>query len=332
MIVAKLMTRSVLFVAPDTPVRTIAHLLVEHGISAVPVADNGEPVGIVSETDLVARKSSSARDRGWLSSLLKSDGNTHQAFVDVFRSDLTARDVMTSPVITVQETADLSDVLRLMIAHSVKRLPVVKNHRITGIISRADLLRALANTHIGEHSAARKTANPFYALDALFSHRHANDAEPAPPLTVAHEAPPVISAAAFRGAIDEFKMRSTQSAAIERRRSAERHTREIEAILDAHANEDFWRQMLLNARTAASNGLVEIEVLRFPADACSDNGRMINNAEHDWASTLRGQPAEIWHRWLKELKPQGFHLAARIVNYPDGMPGDIGLFLIWGHA
>ena len=56
---------------------------------------------------------------------------------------------------------------------------------------------------------------------------------------------------------------------------------------------------------------------------------MINMAETGWPSTLRGEAAELWLRWSKELQPRGFRLAARTIDYPDGLPGDIGLFLVW---
>ena len=70
-------------------------------------------------------------------------------------------------------------------------------------------------------------------------------------------------------------------------------------------------------------------LLRFPKQLCRDGGRAIGMREPDWPATLRGQAAEIYLRWMRELKPRGFHLAARVLEFPGGMPGDIGLFLIW---
>jgi len=71
-------------------------------------------------------------------------------------------------------------------------------------------------------------------------------------------------------------------------------------------------------------------LLRFPSDLCSDGGRKIDVAERGWEETLRGEAAEIYDRWRKELKPQGFGLSARIVSYEEGIIGDIGLYLTWG--
>jgi len=71
-------------------------------------------------------------------------------------------------------------------------------------------------------------------------------------------------------------------------------------------------------------------LLRFPSQLCSDGGRAVNVPDPEWPSTLRGEAAEIYLRWSHDLKPQGFHLAARVADFPDGMPGDIGLFIVWG--
>jgi hypothetical protein len=71
-------------------------------------------------------------------------------------------------------------------------------------------------------------------------------------------------------------------------------------------------------------------LLRFPVELCSDGGRAVNVPDPNWPQTLRGEAAEMYLRWERDLKPCGFHLAARIVDFPGGMPGNIGLFLIWG--
>lgn len=72
-------------------------------------------------------------------------------------------------------------------------------------------------------------------------------------------------------------------------------------------------------------------LLRFPSDLCSDGGRKIDVAEEGWEVTLRGEAAELYNRWRRELKPQGFGLSARIVSFEDqGIIGDLGLFLTWG--
>ena len=101
-------------------------------------------------------------------------------------------------------------------------------------------------------------------------------------------------------------------------------------LIGTHISDGSWRHLLHEARTAAEQGLKEFLLLRFPSQVCSDGGRAVNVPDQDWPTTLRGEAAEIYLRWSHDLQPQGFHLSARVVDFPDGMPGDIGLFLVWG--
>ena len=80
---------------------------------------------------------------------------------------------------------------------------------------------------------------------------------------------------------------------------------------------------------AAERGLNEVQVYRFPNALCSDHGRRINNSEPDWYETLDGRPKAAYEFWRDHLRPLGFHLRAQVLDYPGGMPGDIGLFLTW---
>jgi hypothetical protein len=86
---------------------------------------------------------------------------------------------------------------------------------------------------------------------------------------------------------------------------------------------------MLRVRQAAERGDHHILVLRFPSAMCSDSGRAINNALPGWENTLVGVPEQILHIWQEHLKPLGFHLSAEVLETPDGMPGDIGLFCRW---
>ena len=85
-----------------------------------------------------------------------------------------------------------------------------------------------------------------------------------------------------------------------------------------------------NARQAAENGQKEFMLLGFPSQLCSDGGRAINALEPNSPRTLRGGAAQIYMRWERNLKPHGFRLTARMLDFPGGIPGDIGLFLAWG--
>lgn len=70
-------------------------------------------------------------------------------------------------------------------------------------------------------------------------------------------------------------------------------------------------------------------LLSFPSALCADGGRAINSEQPEWPQTLRGEAAELYLRWERDLKPLGFPLIARVLDFPGGMPGNIGLFLNW---
>jgi hypothetical protein len=81
---------------------------------------------------------------------------------------------------------------------------------------------------------------------------------------------------------------------------------------------------------AVRNGLTEVQVYRFPNILCTDRGRAINQREEGWENTLTGIPKEIFQLWADHLKPRGYRIAYQIIDFPGGMPGDIGVTLSWG--
>ena len=81
---------------------------------------------------------------------------------------------------------------------------------------------------------------------------------------------------------------------------------------------------------AVENGQMSVQVFRFPHSLLSDNGRAINQAEAGWEGTLTGIPKEIYDFWKRQLQPRGYHIRYETLNYPGGMPGDIGIILSWG--
>src|SRR5215813_12383267 len=80
---------------------------------------------------------------------------------------------------------------------------------------------------------------------------------------------------------------------------------------------------------AVENGLTSVQVYRFPHTLCSDNGRAINQAEEGWEKTLTGVPKEIYEFWQRQLRARGYHIRYEIIDYPGGMPGDVGIILSW---
>jgi hypothetical protein len=80
---------------------------------------------------------------------------------------------------------------------------------------------------------------------------------------------------------------------------------------------------------AVRNGLTEVMVYRFPNTLCSDRGRAINQMEAGWEKTLTGIPKEIFQLWTDYLKPRGYRIQYQILEFPGGVPGDIGVTIAW---
>ncbi len=137
------MTTPVISVLPDTTVREIAKLLLKRGISAVPVLDaDGKLLGIVSEGDLLRRtETGTERQPSWWLTLIGDADTVH----DYIGSHGTrATDVMTREVVSVNEAATLAAVATLLEKHRIKRVPVMRDGKVIGIVSRANLLQGLA--------------------------------------------------------------------------------------------------------------------------------------------------------------------------------------------
>jgi hypothetical protein len=81
---------------------------------------------------------------------------------------------------------------------------------------------------------------------------------------------------------------------------------------------------------ALANGQTEVLVLRFPNELCTDRGRAINQAEAGWEKSLTGLPQELYGFWEKHMRPRGYRLKAQILDFPGGIPGDVGVTLCWG--
>jgi len=138
-----IMTKDVVSVGPETLVRDAALLMLERRISGVPVVDAEQRVlGILSEGDLIRRPEieTDRASRGWLSIFLSEEERARD-FVKSHGSK--AREVMTQPAISVAPDTPLAEIVRLMERHRVKRIPVVAQGRLAGLVTRADLLRAM---------------------------------------------------------------------------------------------------------------------------------------------------------------------------------------------
>ena len=86
------------------------------------------------------------------------------------------------------------------------------------------------------------------------------------------------------------------------------------------------RRLVMNA---VKEGKFEALVYSFPSELCTDSGRAINSGDPQWTETLQGKAKEFYNRYVEFGRPQGFKLKAMIINFPGGMPGDVGFFLNW---
>jgi CBS domain-containing protein len=137
------MTSDVVSIPPDAPVMLAARLLWERRISAVPVlASDGAVLGIVTEADLV-RRLAATRDNGrsWLTSLFADPAVEAERYARTH--GFVAEEVMTAEVVTVSPDTSAAEIAALMERHGIRRVLVVDQGRMCGIVSRADLLRAI---------------------------------------------------------------------------------------------------------------------------------------------------------------------------------------------
>ncbi|MBV9615936.1 MAG: CBS domain-containing protein [Ktedonobacteraceae bacterium] len=122
MIASDIMTRKVCTTRPETTVQELAQLLSREHISGAPVVDeSGKIIGMVTEADIISK---------------------------VNRENLQVADIMSRELITVEEETQVSEIASLLTERKIKRVPVVQNGKLTGIVSRADIVHAVAQGHI----------------------------------------------------------------------------------------------------------------------------------------------------------------------------------------
>jgi CBS domain-containing protein len=139
-----IMSQPVITVDLDTEVADVAQLLLDHRISAVPVVSGGRLVGIVSEGDLLRRHEAGTEHgpRSWWLRLLSPVDEMAQEYIQAHGTR--ARDVMTTPVKTITEDTSVAEIADLLERARIKRVPVMRDDEIVGIVSRANLLHAVA--------------------------------------------------------------------------------------------------------------------------------------------------------------------------------------------
>lgn len=140
-----LMTPDVVTVPPETPVIAVARLLAERGISAVPVLDRtGQVLGIVTEADLIRRLAGEEdKPMGWFRALFSDPGEQAERYARTHGG--TAEEIMTESVVSVSENDMAAHIAHVMEENHIRRVLVLQDGRLRGLVSRADLLRALVS-------------------------------------------------------------------------------------------------------------------------------------------------------------------------------------------
>lgn len=144
--VKEIMTKDVITVSPDTPVKDIAEIMLKNGIGGIPVVEGDKVVGIVTEEDLIM-KNVKLHFPTYIQLL---DAVIYLESLKRYEEDLrraigaTARDVMSREVITVSPEDSVEDAATLMVEKGISRLPVVENERLVGIITKRDILKSLS--------------------------------------------------------------------------------------------------------------------------------------------------------------------------------------------
>ncbi len=136
-------------------------------------------------------------------------------------------------------------------------------------------------------------------------------------------------AAELRARVQALAAARAEHAEAKRRRLGAERRAELDALLNERVKPRDIERAQMAIERAVANGLLEVEITRFPAHLLTDRGRAINNHDPDWPTTLRGHPAECFSIFEAGWAPLGYRMHARVLAYPGGMPGEIGLYLSW---
>ena len=154
MTIEDVMTRDLITVTPAMPIHQAARLMVEHGVSGLPVVDDdGRLVGIISEGDLILRQTR-REQRPWWRSFFDDGEQLAREYQKAVGT--TVGEVMTRTVVSISPVWGIETAAAIMRSKGIRRLPVVHDGRLVGIVTRADLIKALA----AEVDSARPTRQP----------------------------------------------------------------------------------------------------------------------------------------------------------------------------
>jgi hypothetical protein len=130
----------------------------------------------------------------------------------------------------------------------------------------------------------------------------------------------------LRHIADEKEKEKAQEAPEKKRKPEDEQHNLHDAFMSQEIHPDVFERLTRAVKGAAERGVMAI---RFSSTYCTDGGRAINNYEASWPDTLTGFAKRAYEFWQKELEPQGYKLREQILNFPGGMPGDVGMYLRW---
>src|SRR4051812_4101477 len=129
-------------------------------------------------------------------------------------------------------------------------------------------------------------------------------------------------------AAEKEMTRAREATEAETRRADERHQLQ-ESFINRQLHPDVKARVSAALRAAAERGETHLRVFTFPSELCTDSGRAINSGDPNWSKTLVGFAARAYEFYRKELQPHGYRLRAEILDFPGGMPGEVGVTLSW---
>ena len=133
----------------------------------------------------------------------------------------------------------------------------------------------------------------------------------------------------LRKIAEEKEMAKLREVLDKKRKADEAQDQVREAFMSRDIHPEVFERVSRVVKGAAEQGEREVLVVRFSSEYCTDGGRRINSFEPDWAESLTGFAKRAYEFWQKELEPKGYKLRAQIMDFPGGMPGDVGIFLRW---
>ena len=133
----------------------------------------------------------------------------------------------------------------------------------------------------------------------------------------------------LRRLADEQEMAMAREALEKQRKVDDDRHHLRDAFMAQEIHPDVFERVSRVVKGAAERGEREVLAIRFPSEYCTDHGRAINNFESGWPDTLTGFARRAYEFWQKELEPRGYKLRAQIMDFPGGVPGDVGIFLRW---